>query len=84
MGPTPPCSLARSASNVKDARRASQFWSRALGYAYQDGAYSDDTASVLIPDDQAAPALALDEADRPASRPQPRQRTFQFTTGLDA
>jgi predicted enzyme related to lactoylglutathione lyase len=24
--------------NVKDARRASQFWSQALGYTYQDGA----------------------------------------------
>lgn len=50
--------------NVKDARRASQFWSQALGYAYQDGAYRDDTTPVLLPDHQAAPALALDEADR--------------------
>jgi hypothetical protein len=50
--------------NVKDARRASQFWSQALGYAYRDGAYSDDTTPVLLPDHQAAPALALDEADR--------------------
>ena len=50
--------------NVKDARRASQFWSRALGYAYRDGGYSHDTTPVLLPDHDTAPALALDEADR--------------------
>ncbi|MGH3246836.1 MAG: VOC family protein [Trebonia sp.] len=50
--------------NVKDARRASQFWSQALGYAYRDGGYSDDATPVLLPDHQASPALALDQADR--------------------
>jgi catechol 2,3-dioxygenase-like lactoylglutathione lyase family enzyme len=50
--------------NVKDARRASRFWSQALGYAYQDGGYSDDTTPVLVPPHGSAPALALDEADR--------------------
>ncbi len=34
---------------VKDARRASQFWSQALGYAYRDGAYRDDSTPVLLP-----------------------------------
>jgi hypothetical protein len=29
--------------NVRDARRASHFWSQALGYAYRDGGYNQDT-----------------------------------------
>ena len=50
--------------HVKDARRASQFWSQALGYAYRDGGYSEDTAPVLLPRSAAALAIALDEDDR--------------------
>jgi catechol 2,3-dioxygenase-like lactoylglutathione lyase family enzyme len=50
--------------NVRDARRASEFWSQALGFAYRDGSYSDDRTPVLVPPDGAAPALALDENDR--------------------
>jgi catechol 2,3-dioxygenase-like lactoylglutathione lyase family enzyme len=49
--------------NVKDARRASQFWSEALGYAYQDGGYRQDTTPVLLPQPDAAAAVALDEDD---------------------
>jgi catechol 2,3-dioxygenase-like lactoylglutathione lyase family enzyme len=48
--------------NVKDARRASQFWSQALGYGYRDG-YHEDTTPVLVPPGAAEIALALDEAD---------------------
>ena len=33
--------------NVTDARRASQFWSRALGYAYRDGEFSADDKTHL-------------------------------------
>lgn len=36
--------------NVKDARRAAEFWRQALGYAYRDGSYSDDATPVLVPD----------------------------------
>lgn len=50
--------------HVKDAGRASQFWSQALGYAYRDGSYNADTTPVLVPRHGAAPALALDENDR--------------------
>lgn len=62
--------------NVKDARRAAEFWRQALGYAYRDGGYSDDESPVLVADvplaprGEAAPALApalllvLDETDR--------------------
>jgi len=50
--------------HVKDARRASQFWSQAIGYAYRGGGYSDDTTPVLLPAHETAPALALDETDR--------------------
>lgn len=51
--------------NVKDARRASQFWSQALGYACQDGGgYSQDTTPVLLPQPATAVAVALDEDDR--------------------
>src|SRR5579859_7016893 len=51
--------------NVKDARRASRFWSEALGYAYQDGDYLQDTTPVLLPQPAAAAAMAvaLDEDD---------------------
>ena len=49
--------------NVKDARRASQFWSQALGYAYRDGGYKQDTTPVLLPPPAAAVAVALDEDD---------------------
>ena len=50
--------------NVKDARRASQFWSQALGYAYRDGGYSQDTTPVLLPQPATAVAIALEEDDR--------------------
>jgi catechol 2,3-dioxygenase-like lactoylglutathione lyase family enzyme len=50
--------------NVKDARRASQFWSQALGYTYQDGGYSEDAAPVLLPHHATAVAVTLDEDDR--------------------
>jgi catechol 2,3-dioxygenase-like lactoylglutathione lyase family enzyme len=50
--------------NVRDARRASEFWSHALGFAYRDGSYSDYSTPVLVPPDRAVPALALDENDR--------------------
>lgn len=50
--------------NVKDARRASQFWSQALGYAYRDGGYSEDSTPVLLPQSAAAVAVGLDERDR--------------------
>ena len=49
--------------NVKDARRASQFWSQALGYAYWGGGYSEDATPVLLPPSEAAIAIALDEED---------------------
>lgn len=50
--------------NVKDARRASQFWSQALGYAYRDGGYSRDTTPVLLPPSATTAAVALEEDDR--------------------
>jgi catechol 2,3-dioxygenase-like lactoylglutathione lyase family enzyme len=50
--------------NVKDARRASEFWSRALGYAYQDGGYPENTTPVLLPRSATAVSVALDEDDR--------------------
>jgi catechol 2,3-dioxygenase-like lactoylglutathione lyase family enzyme len=50
--------------NVKDARRASQFWSQALGYAYRDGGYREDTTPVLLPHSTTATAIALDANDR--------------------
>jgi predicted enzyme related to lactoylglutathione lyase len=50
--------------NVKDARRASQFWSQALGYACRDGDYSPDTTPVLLPQPASAVAVALEEDDR--------------------
>ena len=50
--------------NVKDARRASQFWSQALGYAYRDDGYSRDTTPVLLPPSATAVAVALEEDDR--------------------
>lgn len=34
---------------VEDARRASQFWSQALGYACQDGGYHPGATPVLLP-----------------------------------
>jgi catechol 2,3-dioxygenase-like lactoylglutathione lyase family enzyme len=49
--------------NVKDARRASQFWSEALGYAYGDGGYREDSTPVLLPPQETAVTIALDEAD---------------------
>jgi catechol 2,3-dioxygenase-like lactoylglutathione lyase family enzyme len=51
--------------NVKDARRASQFWSQALGYAYRDGGYNEETTPVLLPEPATAVGVALDEDDRP-------------------
>lgn len=52
--------------HVKDARRASQFWSQALGYGYRDGAYRQEITPVLIPPsaNAAGVAIALDEDDR--------------------
>ena len=50
--------------NVKDARRASQFWSQALGYTFRDGGYSEDETPVLLPHHATAVAVALDEDDR--------------------
>jgi catechol 2,3-dioxygenase-like lactoylglutathione lyase family enzyme len=50
--------------NVKDAHRASQFWSQALGYAYRDGDYREGTTPVLLPPSATAAAVALDEDDR--------------------
>ena len=49
--------------NVKDARRASQFWSQALGYPYRDGGYSEETSPVLLPRHATAVAVVLDEDD---------------------
>lgn len=49
--------------NVKDAGRASRFWSEALGYAYRDGGYREDRTPVLLPPRETAIAVALDEAD---------------------
>jgi catechol 2,3-dioxygenase-like lactoylglutathione lyase family enzyme len=48
---------------VKDARRASQFWSQALGYPYRDGGYSQGSTPVLVPQPATAAAVALDEDD---------------------
>jgi catechol 2,3-dioxygenase-like lactoylglutathione lyase family enzyme len=50
--------------NVTDARRASQFWHQALGYAYRDGACHVDATPVLVPRLTPAVAIALDERDR--------------------
>jgi catechol 2,3-dioxygenase-like lactoylglutathione lyase family enzyme len=50
--------------NVKDARRASEFWTRALGYAFSGGGYRDDRTPVLVPARGTGPVLALDESDR--------------------
>jgi catechol 2,3-dioxygenase-like lactoylglutathione lyase family enzyme len=49
--------------NVKDARRASRFWSEALGYAYADGGYREDRTPVLFPPQETAVTITLDEAD---------------------
>jgi catechol 2,3-dioxygenase-like lactoylglutathione lyase family enzyme len=54
--------------NVRDARRASHFWSQALGYAYRDGGYNQDTTTVLVFQPTAAGepgaiAVALHEED---------------------
>jgi catechol 2,3-dioxygenase-like lactoylglutathione lyase family enzyme len=49
--------------HVKDARRASQFWSQALGYPYRDGGYRADSTPVLVPPQSATVPVALDEAD---------------------
>ena len=50
--------------NMKDARRASQFWSQALGYAYRDDGYTEETSPVLLPHRATAVAVVLDEDDR--------------------
>lgn len=57
--------------HVEDARRASEFWSQALGFTYSGGGYSADRTPVLVPPGEAAGAfeaafefaLALDEND---------------------
>jgi catechol 2,3-dioxygenase-like lactoylglutathione lyase family enzyme len=51
--------------NVKDAGRASRFWSQALGYASRDGGHDQGATPVLLPQPSApAVAVALDEDDR--------------------
>ena len=50
--------------NVRDARRASSFWSQALGYARRDSGDNPDSTPVLLPRQAAAVAVALDEDDR--------------------
>ena len=50
--------------NVKDARRASQFWSQALGYACRASGANPDSTPVLLPPQAAAITVALDEDDR--------------------
>lgn len=50
--------------NVTDAGRASRFWSQALGYSYRDGGYREDSTPVLLPPQDRAIAIALDESDR--------------------
>jgi catechol 2,3-dioxygenase-like lactoylglutathione lyase family enzyme len=45
--------------NVKDARRATDFWSRALGYRP-----AADGLPVLVPPDGVGPRLVMDETDR--------------------
>jgi catechol 2,3-dioxygenase-like lactoylglutathione lyase family enzyme len=45
--------------NVKDAQRAAEFWSRALGYRR-----AGERLTVLIPPDGAGPRLFMDETDR--------------------
>ena len=49
--------------HVKDAGRASQFWSEALGYAQRDGGHPDATPVLLPRPSAPAVALALDEDD---------------------
>ena len=56
--------------NVQDAQRASQFWSQALGYAYRDGGYNQETTPVLLPRPSAAVAVALEEDDRTHAGPE--------------
>jgi catechol 2,3-dioxygenase-like lactoylglutathione lyase family enzyme len=50
--------------NVKDARRASEFWRHVLGYDYRDGGYDGDATLVLVPQQGTGPVVALDESDR--------------------
>ena len=50
--------------NVEDARRASRFWSQALGYTYRDGGYSEENTPVRFPHHAVAVAVMLDEDDR--------------------
>lgn len=50
--------------NVKDARRAAQFWHQALGYSYRDGGSTGDATPVLLPPSATPTAIALDEDDR--------------------
>jgi catechol 2,3-dioxygenase-like lactoylglutathione lyase family enzyme len=45
--------------NVKDARRAAQFWGRALGYAPRS-----EGSLTLVPLDGGGPAVNLDETDQ--------------------
>lgn len=44
---------------VKDAQRAAEFWSRALGYRR-----AGEEMQVLVPPDGAGPRLVMDETDR--------------------
>jgi catechol 2,3-dioxygenase-like lactoylglutathione lyase family enzyme len=45
--------------NVKNQRRASEFWSQALGYKRRD-----DVSDVLVPESGHGPGIAPDESDR--------------------
>jgi catechol 2,3-dioxygenase-like lactoylglutathione lyase family enzyme len=45
--------------NVKDARRASEFWRHVLGYDYRDGGYDGDATPVLVPQQGNAEEVAF-------------------------
>ncbi|MBP2337162.1 catechol 2,3-dioxygenase-like lactoylglutathione lyase family enzyme [Saccharothrix coeruleofusca] len=49
--------------NVGNARRATKFWTEALGYKVHDGVVGDETP-VLVPEEGNGQAIALDETDR--------------------
>ncbi|QQQ79937.1 VOC family protein [Saccharothrix sp. 6-C] len=48
---------------VADARRAAEFWTRALGYELVNGPIGDESP-VLAPKDGNGPTITLDEDDR--------------------
>lgn len=51
--------ISNAVMNVKDAQRATDFWSRALGYRR-----AGEGSAVLLPPDGAGPRLVMDETDR--------------------